>query len=86
MLAEYESNSLNNLVRRGVEFSANFCTHAFYGDEKERWAMELMQKSGSYLYITAAPFIDDPTAFKCARKDFPRACGAPYRYIDAKHR
>ena len=64
ILAEYSSLSLNDLVRRGSEFSANFCAHPFYGDEKERWAMEHMRKSGFYLNLTAAPFVDDPTAFK----------------------
>ena len=64
ILAEYSSLSLNDLVRRGSEFSVNFCAHPFYGDEKERWAMEHMRKSGFYLNVTAAPFVDDPTAFK----------------------
>jgi hypothetical protein len=62
-LAEYESQSLDDLVRRGAEFSVNFRAHLFYGDEKKTWAMEFMRKSGASLYITAAPFIDDPTAF-----------------------
>ena len=64
ILAEYESQSLSDLTRRSAEFSVNFCAHPFYGDEKKRWAMDILRKSGAGLYITAAPFIDDPTAFE----------------------
>jgi len=64
ILAEYESQSPSDLIRRCAEFSANFCARPFYGDEKERWAMEILRKSGAGLCIIAAPFIDDPTAFK----------------------
>jgi hypothetical protein len=64
ILAEYESQSLIDLLRRGAEFRANLCADLFYGDKKERWAMEHMRKSGFYLNVTSAPFVDDPTAFK----------------------
>jgi hypothetical protein len=64
ILAEYESQSLIDLSKRGAEFSANLCAYPFYGDVKERWAMEILKKSGTYPYITAAPFVDDPAAFK----------------------
>ena len=64
ILAEYESQSLSDLIRRSAEFSINFCASPFYGDDKKRWAMDILRKSRNGLYITAAPFIGDPTAFE----------------------
>ena len=58
------SQSLSDLIRRGAEFSANLCARPFYGNDKKRWAMDNLRKSRTGLYITAAPFVDDPTAFE----------------------
>ena len=64
ILAEYESQSVGDLIRRCAEFRVNLCASPFYGDDEKRWAMDILRKSRIGLYITAAPYHDDPTAFE----------------------
>jgi hypothetical protein len=64
ILAEYENENPTDLIRRCAEFSKTLCAYPFYGDTDHRPMLEILQKSNIRLYVTEAPFVDEPSAFK----------------------
>jgi hypothetical protein len=63
VLAEYEHENPTELLRRCAEFEKLYQVTVWYGDPTNQPMMDFLARSGFSVYVTQAPYLDDPRVF-----------------------